>query len=53
MTAWVAGGQKVNFHAEFEYLPFVFDDGCVQFIDGVFEDLWPKNAAAIKRNRNW
>jgi uncharacterized surface protein with fasciclin (FAS1) repeats len=51
MTAWVSGGQKVNFHAEYEYLPFVFDDGCVQFIDGVFEDAWPGRQNVALRRR--
>ena len=25
----------------YDYLPFVFDDGCVHFLDGIFEDKWP------------
>jgi hypothetical protein len=49
LTAWTEGGQKVPFHAEFEYLPFVFDDGCVQFLDGVFEDGWPRSMALRRR----
>jgi hypothetical protein len=52
MTAWVSGGQKVQFSADYEYLPFVFDDGCVQFLDGVFEDAWPGHNKPSARQWN-
>ncbi len=26
---------KVDFVGDYDYFPFVFDDGCVQFINGV------------------
>ncbi len=32
---------EVPFHGAYDYLPFVFDDGCVHFLDGIFEDKWP------------
>jgi hypothetical protein len=37
--------------ADYECLPFVFDDGCVQFLDGVFEDAWPGHNRP--RARQW
>ena len=43
LTAKVAGmSQEVDFYSGYDYLPFVFDDGCVQFINDIFEDKWPK-----------
>lgn len=44
LTAWVKGAEskRVNFLGKYDYLPFVFDDGCVHFIEGVFEDKWPR-----------
>ncbi|MBO5664242.1 MAG: hypothetical protein J6R95_05630, partial [Bacteroidales bacterium] len=42
LTAKVQGMDKeVPFHGAYDYLPFVFDDGCVHFLDGIFEDKWP------------
>lgn len=42
LTAKVQGmDHEIPFHAAYDYLPFVFDDGCVHFIDGIFEDKWP------------
>lgn len=42
LTAKVQGmNHEIPFHAAYDYLPFVFDDGCVHFIDGIFEDKWP------------
>lgn len=31
----VYGNGEVDFISDYDYFPFVFDDGCVQFIDGV------------------
>lgn len=43
LTAKVTGGTaEVPFHAAYDYLPFIFNDGCVQFLDGIFEDVWPQ-----------
>lgn len=42
LTAKVAGmDTEIPFYAAYDYLPFVFDDACVHFIDGIFEDKWP------------
>ncbi len=38
----VAGTKAVPFYSGYDYLPFTFSDGCVQFLDGIFEDVWPK-----------
>lgn len=38
----VAGTKEVPFYSGYDYLPFTFSDGCVQFLDGIFEDVWPK-----------
>lgn len=37
-----AGNDYIDFLPDYDYLPFVFDDGCVQFLDGIFVDAWPK-----------
>jgi hypothetical protein len=43
MTAKVAGmTNEVSLYGEYDYLPFVFDDGCVQFMNGIFENKWPE-----------
>lgn len=42
LTAKVQGMDKeIPFYGAYDYLPFVFDDGCVHFLDGIFEDKWP------------
>ncbi|MBO7468026.1 MAG: hypothetical protein J6T94_10140 [Bacteroidaceae bacterium] len=49
MSAHVAGNddepstlvQPVPFVGDYDYLPFVFDDGCVQFLTDIFPDCWP------------
>lgn len=42
MSAKVKGmTQEIPFIQDYDCLPFVYDDGAVQFIDGVFEDCWP------------
>lgn len=42
LTAKVQGmTEEIDFYGEYDYLPFVYDDGCVQFINGIFEDKWP------------
>ena len=40
--AAINDGARIPFLADFDYLPFVFDDGCVQFITDVFENNWPE-----------
>ncbi len=42
LTAKVDGmDREVPFYNEYDCLPFVFDDGCVQFLNGIFDDCWP------------
>lgn len=36
------GGNAVPLHDGYDWLPFVFEDGGVQFLDGIFPDVWPK-----------
>ena len=38
----IADGARIPFLADYDGLPFVFNDGCVQFITGVFENNWPE-----------
>ena len=38
----IGEGSKIPFLDAYDGLPFVFDDGCVQFITGVFENNWPE-----------
>ena len=42
LTAKVKGmDREVDFYDGYDYLPFVFNDGGVHFINGVFDDCWP------------
>lgn len=42
LTAKVQGmDDEIDFLGDYDYLPFVFDDGCVHFIKDIFEDKWP------------
>lgn len=34
-SGYVKFNGKVDFVGDYDYFPFVFDDGCVQFINGV------------------
>lgn len=46
LTAKAAGmDHEVDFYDGYDYLPFVFNDGCVHFINDIFEDKWPKSAS--------
>ncbi len=38
----IVQGHTVPFLTDYDCLPFVFDDGCVQFITDVFENNWPE-----------
>ena len=42
LTAKVTGSDKeIAFYSGYDYLPFVFNDGCIQFMEGIFDDVWP------------
>ena len=42
LCAQAGDGTPVPLLDTYDCLPFVFDDGGVQFLNGIFEDKWPK-----------
>jgi len=36
-----ANGHSIDVIDQYHYLPFIFDDGCVHFINGVLDNVWP------------